>query len=457
LAFVTSSDALEHDQDGSLRVGVLGLWHLGCVTAACLADSGFTVVGVDPDPEVISELRAGRPPIAEPGLSELISEGQRSGRLRFEGTDGPGLAEVECIWIAFDTPVDDDDRADSDWVIDQAHQALRRASPGTKVIVSSQLPVGSTGRLAALLAADGRDDFRFACIPENLRLGQALSSFRSPERVVAGLRDISDRDWLSPLITPFTDHIEWMSIESAEMTKHALNSFLATSVAFINELASLCESVGADAAEVSRGLKSDQRIGPRSYLSPGDVFAGGTLARDVSTLIQLNRAYDLPAHLISGVSASNTAHREWAGRALVTLLGADESARHGEPSLDGKRIAVWGLTYKPGTDTLRRSSALDLCRWLYEQGATVRAHDPAISALPQTDVSIELCATELSAVEGADALVLCTPWPSYREISPREVIATMRTPIVVDAGGHLSATLGADPAIQYARVGTRPT
>ncbi len=439
-----------------MRIGVVGLWHLGCVTAACLADSGFTVVGVDPDPEVISGLQSGRPPIAEPGLSELISEGQRSGRLRFEGMDGPGLAEVACIWIAFDTPVDEDDRADSDWVIDQAHRALRHVAPEAKVIVSSQVPVGSTGRLAALLTADGRDDLRFACIPENLRLGQALRSFRSPERVVAGVRDASDREWLAPIVTPYTEHIEWMSVESAEMTKHALNGFLATSVAFINELASLCEVVGADASEVARGLKSDQRIGPRSYLSPGDVFAGGTLARDVNTLIRLHHANGLPSHLISGVNASNTAHRDWVRHAIVALLEVDESTDGRMPMLDGKQVGIWGLTYKPGTDTLRRSSALDLCRWLYTQGATVRAHDPAVSALPETEASIELCPTELSAADGADALVLCTPWPSYREVSSREVVGTMRTPIVIDAGGYLSSTLGVDPAVQYVRVGTRP-
>lgn len=454
VAVVSSRNVPEHDRH-ALQIGVLGLWHLGCVTAACLAESGFNVVGADPDSKVISELRADRPPVAEPGLSELISEGRRSGRLEFESLDEATLSDAEVIWIAFDTPVNDDDQADSEWVIDEAHRVLRHAARETRVIISSQLPVGSIARLAALLAADGRDDLRFACVPENLRLGQALSSFRSPERVVAGVRDTTDREWLSALITPFTERIEWMGVESAEMTKHALNGFLATSVAFINEIASLCENVGADASEVSRGLKSDQRIGPRSYLSPGDVFAGGTLARDVSALNQLARDNDLPAHLIAGVSASNMAHREWARRTLVALLGAHEASENGE-LLEGKCVAIWGLTYKPGTDTLRRSSALELCRWLSERGANVRAHDPAISALPQIDLSIELSTTELSAAQGADAVVLCTPWPSYREVSPQKLVSTMRTPIVIDAGGHLHDTLGLYPSIQYARVGTRP-
>jgi UDPglucose 6-dehydrogenase len=444
----------EDDRREPLRIGVLGLWHLGCVTAACLAESGFDVLGIDPDHNVISGLRRDRPPIAEPGLTELISEGRRSGRLRFDPLDVDVLSDVDVIWIAFDTPVDDNDRPDSRWVIDQAHQALLQAARGARVIVSSQLPVGSTMRLASLLAADGREDLRFACVPENLRLGQALSSFRSPERILAGLRDTSDRDWLAELLTPFTERIEWMRIESAEMTKHALNAFLATSVAFINEVASLSEHVGADAAEVSRGLKSDQRIGGRAYLSPGDVFAGGTLARDVSALDQLARDHDLPGHLIAGVTASNFAHREWAHRALMALLEAYEGDGSGA-LLPGKRVAVWGLTYKPGTDTLRRSSALDLCRWLSESGATVRAHDPAVSTLPDLGFRIELCKTELAAAEEADALVLCTPWPSYRDVNPDGLVSAMRTPIVIDAGGHLCDTIGLYPSVHYARVGRR--
>jgi UDPglucose 6-dehydrogenase len=175
----------------------------------------------------------------------------------------------------------------------------------------------------------------------------------------------------------------------------------------------------------------------------------------VSALEQLARDHDLPAHLISGVSASNRAHREWAHRALLALLGAHASSENGG-ALPGKRIAVWGLTYKPGTDTLRRSSALELCHWLREQGAIVRAHDPAISALPSSEAGIDLCTTELSAAHEADAVVLCTPWPSYREVSGAELVSRMRTPIVIDAGGHLHDTLGLYPPIRYARVGTRP-
>jgi UDPglucose 6-dehydrogenase len=247
-----------------------------------------------------------------------------------------------------------------------------------------------------------------------------------------------------------------MGVESAEMTKHALNGFLATSVAYINEVASLCESVGANASEVSRGLKSDTRIGPGAYLGPGDAFAGGTLGRDISSLRKLASDHGTPAYLISGVADSNEAHRQWARRALTDLLGS-ANGNSGESGLRGKRVAVWGLVYKPGTDTLRRSSALELCRWLAVQGASVRAHDPAISRLPDGEEGdLELCDAPLAAAREADAVVVCTAWPEYREVESGEVREVMRTPIVLDAAGHVDATLGVDPAIAYARVGVRP-
>lgn len=448
------------------RVGVLGLWHLGCVTAACLAESGLEVVGTDPDPAVITALADELPPVAEPGLAELLGAGLASGRLSFRNLVDDPLRDVDAVWIAFDTPVDDEDRADADRVIAQAYAALLNAGAGALVIVSSQLPVGSTARLAERLARDGRDDLGFACVPENLRLGEALSTFRSPDRFVAGVRQQQNRDRLAPLLERFSERIEWMGIESAEMTKHALNAFLATSVAYINEIGSLCEAVGADASEVSRGLRSDGRIGARAYLTPGDVFAGGTLARDVQALSRIADDERLPASLIAGVAASNDAHRAWARRALLAQLEADADSSAPESSADAggdrrlledRRIAVWGLTYKPGTDTLRRSSALELCAWLHEHKARVRAHDPAVGAVPDAAAGkLELCETALAAVQGADALVLCTPWPEYREVDPHELAAAMRRPIVIDAGGHLRSCVAALPSIRYAQVGTRP-
>jgi len=426
-----------------VKISVVGLWHLGTVTAACLAAAGHDVVGLDFDPAVVADLAAGTPPVFEPGLEELVKAGLAGGHLRF--TTDAAAANAEIVWIAYDTPVDDEDRGDVEYVIERAMRVLPYLAEGAIVLISSQLPVGTTRRLEERFATQSpRASVGFGCVPENLRLGKAIDAFMRPDRVVVGLRAVADRDKVARLLAPFTSRIEWMRVESAEMTKHALNAFLATSVAFINEVAALCEQVGADATEVERGLKSDGRIGARAYLSPGSAVAGGTLTRDVGFLSQLGRERGVATHLLAAVKSSNDAHRQWAQRQLVEALGG----------VTGRIVAIWGLTYKPGTDTLRRSSAVELCQWLGTKRAAVRAHDPAVKVLPPDLArSVRLVDTALSAAEGASALVVATPWPEYLHVRAGDVTARMTRPLVLDAGGFLSDTLGHDPSIEYLRVG----
>jgi|HubBroStandDraft_2_1064218.scaffolds.fasta_scaffold00408_7 UDPglucose 6-dehydrogenase len=432
-------------------IGVVGLWHLGSVTAGCLADAGNHVIAVDPDPAVIEGLLAGRAPVFEPGLDELLVRNMH--HLDFSCEAGP-LAGAHRAWVTFDTPVDDEDNADVDWVLQQAVELLSALPERSLVIVSSQLPVGSIATLQERCAerrADG--GLRFACVPENLRLGRALESFRAGDRIVAGVRSQEDRTELAELLAPFSDDVQWMRVESAEMTKHALNGFLATSVAFINEIAAICESVGADAEEVSRGLKSEQRIGPRAYLGPGEAFAGGTLARDIGFLRGLAKHRGLPAHVFAGVADGNTAHKHWTRRKLLELL-ADGDPQE-DRALADTRVAIWGLTYKPGTNTLRRSSAIELCRWLVVLGATIRAHDPAVGALP-SDLAddVELCSTPVEVAIGADVLVVCTAWPDYLQVPIEELLAALALEQVIDPAGVLRAALAGHPNVRYARVGT---
>ncbi|HWW89315.1 MAG TPA: nucleotide sugar dehydrogenase [Solirubrobacteraceae bacterium] len=432
----------------SSPIGVIGLWHLGSVTAACLAEAGQEVIAVDPDPAVVADLAAGRPPVSEPGLAELLAG--NAARLRFT-TEPQELAGAMRAWVTFDTPVDDEDNADVDWVLARVRELLAPLPDGALVIVSSQLPAGSVAALRArCLAGRGPRGLRFACVPENLRLGAALESFRAPDRIVAGVRSEEDRRELAELLAPFSRDVQWMRVESAEMTKHALNGFLATSVAFIDEVAAVCESVGADAAEVARGLKSERRIGPRAYLSPGAAFAGGTLARDLGFLRVLAERHELSAHVFAGVIEGNAAHGRWTHRKLLELFG-------GDGRLAGLRVAVWGLTYKPGTDTLRHSSAVELCRWLADAGVVVRVHDPAVSALPRDLAgTIELCAAPLQAAAGADALVVCTPWPDYREVPAQALLRALAQPVVVDPDGLLCDSLAVHPEMRHVWVG-RPS
>ncbi|HTU77304.1 MAG TPA: nucleotide sugar dehydrogenase [Solirubrobacteraceae bacterium] len=431
-------------------IGVVGLWHLGSVTAACLAAEGNDVIGVDPDAELISGLRAGRPPVSEPGLQELLARNAQ----RLDFTCEPhALARAARAWVTFDTPVDDDDNADVEWVLEHAVELLAPLPADSLAVVSSQLPVGSVARLHERCAQQrGDGGLRFACVPENLRLGRALESFRARDRIVAGVRTERDRDELAALLAPFSAEVQWMRVESAEMTKHALNGFLATSVAFINEVAEICESVGADAEEVSRGLKSEQRIGPRAYLGPGEAFAGGTLARDIGFLRGLAEHRGLPAHVFSGVADGNAWHKHWTQRKLLELLASEDAGER--PSLAGRRVAIWGLTYKPGTDTLRRSSAIELCRWLIAAGVGVSAHDPAISALPADLASrVKLCASPIQAAAGADVLVVCTAWPDYLETPIQAVVDALALAQVVDPSGVLRGALAPHPHVRHLCVG----
>lgn len=407
-------------------VAVQGLWHLGSVTAACLAKAGHTVIGIDRDAKTVEAHRARKAPVSEPGLDELLAA------YPIElSTEPAAAAPADVLWVTYDTPVDADDRADVDFVVREVAATLPHLRRGTVVLVSSQLPVGSVKRLEAM-----RGDLHYACSPENLRLGKAIGVFTDPDRVVLGVRDDETKRVLTELLAPITSKLEWMSVESAEMTKHAINAFLALSVTFANELASVCERVGADAKEVERGLKTEQRIGPKAYLGPGGAFAGGTLARDIAFLTALGHEHGLALPLISGVRPSNEAHKKWARRRLESLLG----------SLNGQRIAVLGLTYKPGTDTLRRSASVELCNDLIDAGANVVAFDPAVREAP----GIELAPDPQTAIEGASALVIATEWPMFATLDYPALLKSMNRPLVLDANRFIAKQAG---SAEYYAVG----
>jgi UDPglucose 6-dehydrogenase len=425
-----------------MHVVAHGLWHLGCVTAACLAGAGHQVVGLDPDDGVVEALRAGRPPLFEPGLAELIQAGRSAGRLSFAHDPKAALRGADVLWVTFDTPVDQRDEADVAAVRRELDAIADAIPAGTLVVVSAQVPVGFTRTLQREWA---HRRLEFAYVPENLRLGRALDSFQKPDRVVAGTDSEAARQKLRTLFAPFDWRIEWMALESAEMTKHALNAFLATSVAFINEVARICETVGADAKEVEQGLKSEGRIGRRAYLGPGGPFAGGTLARDVRFLAAVGRREAVETPLLDGVCTSNERHREWLQKKVALLL-ADAPAR--------PVVAVLGLTYRPGTDTLRRSSAVELCRWLQTRGADVRAWDPAIKALPDELRSVmKLCDSAQSVLAGADLAVVCTEWPQFRELDAEVFASAMRRPRVVDQSWFLAPVFSSQARVAYVAPG----
>jgi UDPglucose 6-dehydrogenase len=428
-----------------MNIGVLGLWHLGSVTAAGLATLGHRVIGLDFDEPRVAKLSKGGAPVFEPGLDELITRGLTSGNLRFSSKISDAT-DIDLLWVTYDTPIDAQDSADTNFVMQQIEHALLELRTDLPVLISSQLPIGSVQRLqqAEISRGNGRQR-RFAYGPENLRLGNAVNDFLHPGRVVIGIQSDAHKDILQRLFSSITDSIEWMSVESAEMTKHAINAFLAASVVFANEVALICEQVGADAKEVERGMKTEQRIGARAYVAPGGAFAGGTLARDIGFLKQVAGTHGISTPLLSSVLPSNDAHKCWVQKKIQDLFA----------DLTQLTVAVWGLTYKAGTDTLRGSVSVDLCDWLIRQGATIRVHDPVVRDLPaRWSNELRRFDDPIAALQGADALVLATEWPLYRHVIADEAMRLRPGLVVLDANHYLTGLAGSKGLLKYFAVGT---
>ncbi len=412
-----------------MKICVQGLWHLGSVTAACLASVGHDVVGLDGDSNNISNLNQGKAPLFEPGLDEMIQNEINEGHLRFAQSSREAVADAELLWVTFDTPVDEDDQADVEFVLGKIKSVLPELNDGTVVLISSQIPVGSIKKLEHFVKDNYiKKQICFAYSPENLRLGKSIDVFLNPDRIVVGTRNDETKEKLKKLFSPITNKIEWMSVESAEMTKHAINAFLATSVTFANELAAICELYGADAKEVERGLKTESRIGPRAYLSPGGPFAGGTLARDIDFLDKAAQEKALAVPLLQSVRVSNNEHKKWVKRKLSEKF----------TPLNKLSVAIWGLTYKPETSTLRRSLAVALCDWLIEEGANVRVYDPAVQELPSHwNNQVDRFDSALEALKNTQVLVLGTEWAEFKETAKKMLEVVNNDYMVIDANRYL--------------------
>ena len=374
----------------------------------------------------------------EPGLNELLAAGLAAKKLSFTNDPAAACAQADVLWLTYDTPVNSNDESDVDAVLTPLRRALPHLPAGALVLISAQLPVGTCAALEKEFP-----QFHFAYSPENLRLGKALDAFEKAERVVVGIRSDAKKPLLAELFAPFTPQVLFMRTESAEMVKHSLNAFLAVSITFINEIARLCEHTGADAREVSAGLKSEARIGPKAYLGPGGPFAGGTLARDVVTLTKLAATHGESIAVIPAIKHSNDLHRGWAGRRLQARLG----------DLRGKKIAVLGLTYTTNTDTLRRSAAVELCQQLLAAGAHVSAFDPAVKQLPAELAAIHLAGDIATVLTGADAVAVCTEWPQFRQADWPNLIGKLHSPVFVDANRFLDKELKNLPGVEHLSVG----
>jgi UDPglucose 6-dehydrogenase len=342
-----------------VKIGVAGLWHLGVMYAVGFAELGHKVIAYDPNPEVINGLKRGDLLVFEPQLREMLMRNIKGGNLYFTNHELE-LENNDLLVLAYDTPVDDEDNADVGYVISEFTRIVERLETETHILISSQLPVGSSDLIEKIMKKSGNQG-NVIVHPENLRLGKAIDSFFKPERIVAGTIDGKPDPIVIQAFGGIDAPIVWMHRRSAEVTKHALNAFLATSVTFMGELSELCELVGADAKEVEVGLKSDARIGSRAYLSPGLGFAGGTLARDVRKLSNLQNEIRSTPSIFTSLIESNRHNNAWLSRTLDKFAGQK----------DGLRICFWGVSYTDNTDTLRRSAIYELMQELASEGARI--------------------------------------------------------------------------------------
>jgi UDPglucose 6-dehydrogenase len=426
------------------HVAVIGLWHLGCVVSSALAQLGHTVTGTDFDVAVVRGLREGRPPIYEPGLSELLAQQAAQGRLSFVVSCPDALAGAEYAFITFDTPVDENDESDLAPIETALDMVADHGRGELQTVVMSQVPVGTCQRLAERLRKRAPHlSVSLVYQPENLRLGEALKAFLAPDLIVVGAENEAAASRLLRLYEGIEGARVTMSWESAEMVKHALNAFLATSVSFVNELADLAETAGADVRDVVRALRLDRRIGAHAFLSPGPGFSGGTLARDVQTLRRLGERVGRPTRQLDATLAVNA-------RRLPNIV---DKIHHlcGKPK--GLQVGLLGLTYKPGTNTLRRSNALALARLLMRGGSEVQAFDPQVPKPADGTQGIMLCSDPYQAAKGADAIVIMTPWPEFKKLDLARLRSVMRRPVVIDVHNFLNDAEARNAGLRYVGTG----
>ena len=426
------------DREMGRTIAVVGLWHLGSVISACWADLGYRVHGIDLSEQVIAGLSGGRAPDVRTGLDELLQSGLDARRLSFGHDVASVIPQCDYVFIAFDTPVDDEDRSN----MTPLHEALRAIGPYLKatalVVVSSQVPVGTCSRWRKDLNVE------LAYSPENLRLGEAIRCYMQPERIVVGAQSEEAHRRAAELFSAIPAPILAMNLPSAEMSKHALNAFLATSVSFINEIADICEVCDADVLSVVSALKSDPRVGQRAFLSAGLGFAGGTLARDIQTLSKVADGAAVTTPLLESALEVNRRRPQWVIARLNRLYG----------HIDGLTFGVLGLTYKAGTSTLRRSVALEVIQLLIARGATVRAFDPKadLSELAHAP-DFEVVSSAVEAGRDASAVIVLTEWPEFRDLDFVLLRSVMKNPVILDGKNHLIGLDLAAKGFQYFGVG----
>ncbi|MFL5499499.1 MAG: UDP-glucose dehydrogenase family protein [Gemmatimonadaceae bacterium] len=434
-----------------MNISVIGTGYVGLVVGACLAETGNNVCCADIDPKKIARLKQNDIPIYEPGLEAIVQRNQKEERLAFT-TNLPGAIEsADVIFIAVGTPSDEDGSADLQHVLDVATLVGRHMAREVVVVTKSTVPVGSAAKIAKAVAAEAKFPFSICSNPEFLKEGAAVEDFMKPDRVVLGVDSARARRVMTELYAPFVrtgKPILLMDIPSAEMTKYAANGMLATRISFMNEIANLCDALGANVDFVRKGIGTDSRIGP-SFLFPGPGYGGSCFPKDVKALTRIGDEHGVPLQILSAVEAANERQKQ-------VLLEKLDQALDGK--LEGKRIALWGLAFKAGTDDMREAPALALIAGLLGEGVSICAHDPAAldHARALLGNRIDYAETNYEALAGADALVVVTDWNEYRHPDFERVKRTLKAPVIVDGRNLYDVEKMRELGVRYYSIG-RPS
>jgi UDPglucose 6-dehydrogenase len=411
-----------------MRVAMIGTGYVGLVSGACFADFGHQVTCVDKEASKISALKCGKIPIYEPGLERLVAANVREGRLDFSTDLAGPVSEAQAVFIAVGTPSRrGDGHADLSYVYAAAREIATTLSGFTVVIMKSTVPVGTGDEVERIIHdAQPNADVAVVSNPEFLREGAAIQDFKHPDRIVVGSHDVRARQVIADLYRPLYLNqapILYTGRRTAELIKYAANAFLATKITFINEIADLCEKVGADVQEVARGIGLDNRIGGK-FLHAGPGFGGSCFPKDTQALIKTAQDHEVPLRIVEAVIAVNDARKRAMARKVSGAFGG---------TLRGKTIAVLGLTFKPNTDDMREAPSIPLITALQDMGAKVRAHDPEGMDQARNVLSdVVYCDGPYACVENADALVIVTEWEQFRALDLERLKEAMAAPIIVD-------------------------
>ncbi len=432
-----------------MRVAMIGAGYVGLVSAACFSEFGHAVTCADAAPERVAALRAGRVPIYEPGLEALVAANAAAGRLSFTEDVVDAVAAADVVMLAVGTPSrHGDGHADLSFVFEAARQVAGALDGYTVIATKSTVPVG-TGREIARIIRERRPDAAFDVVsnPEFLREGSAIGDFMRPDRVVVGVDSERAREVMRALYRPLfliETPVLFTTLETAELIKYAANCFLATKITFINEIADLCERLGADVQDVAKGIGLDGRIG-RYFLHAGPGFGGSCFPKDTAAFVRTAEEAGAPSEIVEAVLRRNTARKAAMVDKIVQACGG---------SVAGKIIAVLGVTFKPNTDDVRESPSLVILPGLIEQGAKVRAFDPAGMEEARALLDgVVWCDDSYDAMTGADALVILTEWNEFRALDLERARGLLRTPLMVDLRNVYEPSEVAGAGIRYVSIG----